>query len=101
MSLASDKYREWQDSILPFNQKYARFWYDLLASYGFTMEVSSGPYHYYHCRCTANGVKYVVKMGPTSYQGIWFVGDGFRKKLQSENGLRKFLKDQKIGIFAV
>ena len=97
MTLADEKYKEFEVNIAPFYKQYSQFWCDLLTSYGF---VQTNMASYWYIPFTCNNEDYHIRVNPCGFRGIWFNGHGYRKKIMTENGLRRFLKSMKLGIFA-
>jgi hypothetical protein len=100
MTLADSNYNRWEDNIAPYCKEYAKFWCDLMVSYGFTQVPSNYPKNWWYYTFMYNGEEYNLRINPCGFRGMWISGKSFRKKILTEGGLHKFLKSEKLGVFA-
>ena len=103
MTLADSNYNRWEEQIAPYCREYAKFWCDLMVSYGFTQVPNTNyPKNWWYHTFTWNGEQFGLRINPCGFRGMWIsdANHTFRKKCITENGLHKFLKSQKLGVFA-
>ena len=102
MTHSEMEYQKFLDGCKPFTKAYCDWWSDVLQSYGFTHNTQDS--YYWYKSFQWNGRDYTLSIHPMSYKGVWFSGmdnngKTFRKKCITENGLRKYLKENKLGVF--
>ena len=103
MTLADSTYSRWEDNIAPYCHEYAKFWCDLMVSYGFTqVQLNLHTKNWWYHKFEYAGKEYALRINPCGFRGIWFfdANHTFRKKIMTENGLHKFLKGEKLGVYS-
>lgn len=104
MSISKQMYLKFLDNVSPFCKEYSDFWSELLISYGFESNPDESLNSIYYFSMMCNNVEFRVSCHPMNAQGIFLMGklnNGtlFKKKILTEDGLQKFLKMNKLGIY--